>query len=79
MTLEDEPPRLEGVQKAKEEEQRELLKAPERKQQLGQSENDAQLWMWVVVKVKSNVVKEQYCIGTWNVRSMNQGKLEVVK
>ena len=22
---------------------------------------------------------EQYCIGTWNVRSMNQGKLEVVK
>ena len=23
--------------------------------------------------------KEQYCIGTWNVRSMNQNKLEVVK
>ena len=23
--------------------------------------------------------KEQYCIGTCNVRSMNQGKLEVVK
>ena len=23
--------------------------------------------------------KEQYCIGNWNVRSMNQGKLEVVK
>ena len=23
--------------------------------------------------------KEQYCIGTWNVRSMNQCKLEVVK
>ena len=23
--------------------------------------------------------KEQYCIGTWNIRSMNQGKLEVVK
>ena len=22
---------------------------------------------------------EQYCIGTWNVRSINQGKLEVVK
>ena len=30
---------------------------------------------------RSNVqcCKEQYCIGTWNVRSMNQGKLEVVK
>ena len=23
--------------------------------------------------------KEQYCIGTWNVRSTNQGNLEVVK
>ena len=23
--------------------------------------------------------KEQYCIGTWNVRSMNQGKLQVVE
>ena len=23
--------------------------------------------------------KEQYCIGTWKIRSMNQGKLEVVK
>ena len=23
--------------------------------------------------------KEQYCIGTWNVRSMNQGRLEMVK
>ena len=23
--------------------------------------------------------KEQYCIGIWNIRSMNQGKLEVVK
>ena len=23
--------------------------------------------------------KEQYCVGMWNVRSMNQGKLEVVK
>ena len=28
-------------------------------------------------KVRS--CKEKYCIGTWNVRSMNQGKLEVVK
>ena len=30
---------------------------------------------------RSNVqyCKEQYCIGNWNVRSMNQGKLEVVK
>ena len=28
---------------------------------------------------KVQCYKEQYCIGTWNVRSMNRGKLEVVK
>ena len=28
---------------------------------------------------KVQCCKEQYCIGTWNVRSLNQGKLEVVK
>ena len=27
---------------------------------------------------KVQCCKEQYCTGTWNVRSMNQGKLEVV-
>ena len=28
---------------------------------------------------KVQCCKEQYCIGTWNVRSVNQGKLEVAK
>ena len=28
---------------------------------------------------KVRCYKEQYCIGTWYVRSMNQGKLEVIK
>ena len=28
---------------------------------------------------KVQCCKEQYCIGTWNVRSVNQSKLEVVK
>ena len=28
---------------------------------------------------KLRCCKEQYCVGTWNVRSMNQGKLKVVK
>ena len=28
---------------------------------------------------KVRCCKEQYCIGAWNIRSMNQGKLEVVK
>ena len=32
-----------------------------------------------MIKSKVRCCKERYCIGTWNVRSMNQGKLEVVK
>ena len=28
---------------------------------------------------KVRCCKEQYCVGTWNVRSMNQGKLDVIK
>ena len=28
---------------------------------------------------KVRCYKEKYCVGTWNIRSMNQGKLEVVK
>ena len=50
---------------------------------LSQSKNNVQLWMWLVMEVKSNAVKnnavKRSCKGTWNVRSMNQGKLEVVK
>ena len=32
-----------------------------------------------MIEARSDSCKEQYCIGTLNVRSMNQGKLEVVK
>ena len=28
---------------------------------------------------KIQCYKEQYCRGTWNVKSINQGKLEVIK
>ena len=45
-----------------------------------QSKNKAQWWMRLVIEARSNYCsKEQYWIGTWNVRSVNQGKLEVVK
>ena len=46
---------------------------------LGQSGNNAQLWTCLVVKVKSDAIKEQHGTGTWNVRSMNQGKLDGVR
>ena len=40
---------------------------------------NTQLWMGLVIEARSKCCKEQYFIGSWNVRSMNQGKLEVVK
>ena len=51
---------------------------PERMNRWSQSKN------YLVLDVtgdrsKVQCCKEQYCIGTWNVRSMNQGKFEVVK
>ena len=42
-----------------------------------QTKNNTQLWMGLVIEGRVNAVKSN--IGTWNVRSMNQGKLEVVK
>ena len=45
-----------------------------------QSKNNTQVWVCVADdRSKVQCCKEQYCIGTWNVRFMNQGKLEVVK
>ena len=52
---------------------------PERMKRISKRGNDAQFWMCLVVKVKSFAVKNKNCIGTCNVRCMNQGKLEVVK
>ena len=49
--------RLEGVQYATGKSGGQLLIAPERMKQLGQSGNDAQLWMCLVKKVKSHAVK----------------------
>ena len=51
---------------------------PERMKGWSQSKNNTQLWM-TGDRSKVQCCKEQCCIGTWNVRSMNQGKFEVVK
>ena len=58
MKLEDEPPNQEGVQYATGEEQRQLLIAPQRMKWLSQSRSDAQQQMCLVVKEKSEAVKE---------------------
>ena len=55
-----------------------LLIAPERMKLLGQSRNDTELWM-SACESKDGYCKKQYCIETWNIRYINQGKLDVVK
>ena len=74
--LKDELPRLVGAQYATEEEWRNNSRKneetkPKQKQHpaVGVTGDRGKVWC----------CKEQYCIGTWTVRSMNQGKLEAIK
>ena len=74
--LKDELPRLVGAQHAIGEEWRNNSRKNE--------ETEPKPKQHPLVDVTGNgskvrCCKELYCIGTWNVRSMNQGKLEVVK
>ena len=55
MTPEHEPPRQEDVQYDTGEEWKAI--DPERNKWLGQSKNDTQLWIYLVVKVKYSAVK----------------------
>ena len=55
-----------------------LLIAPERMKRLCQSGNGSQLCMFSE-ESKVQCCKRQYHIGTWNVRFMNQGKLDMIK
>ena len=73
-TLKDELPRLVGAQYATGDQWRNNSRKnegmePKQKQHPVVDDN----------RSKVQCCKEWYCIGTWNVRSMNQGKLEVVK
>ena len=52
---------------------------PERIKRYSQSKNQYPVVDVTSDRSKDQCCKEQYCIGTWNVRSMNQDKLEVVK
>ena len=71
-TLKDELPRSVGAQQAPGDQWRNNSRKNEG---WNQSKNNTQLWMGLVIEARF----EQYYIGTWNVRFMNPGKLEVVK
>ena len=76
MTPKDELPRLVGAQYATDEEWRnnsrknEEMEPKQKQHPIVDGTGDGS---------KVRCCQEQYCIGTWNVRSMNQGKLEVAK
>ena len=74
ITLKYELSRLVGVHYATREEWRNNFRKNER-----WSQREKQCSVVDVTGDRSKVYKEQYFIGTWNVRSMNQGKWEVVK
>ena len=79
MTLEDKPIGLEGVQYATGEEWRAITNSSRKNEAAGPKWKQC-----LVVDVSSDeskvqCCKEQYYIGTWNVRSTNQGKLDTVK
>ena len=73
-TLKDELPRLVGAQYATGDQWKNNSRKNE---EMDSKQNNTQLWMWLVMEVKSDAIESN--IAYWNVRSMNQGKLEVVK
>ena len=79
MTPEDEPPRLEGVQYATEEEGRAITNSSRRNEEAGPKWKQCSTVDASGGEIKVRHCKEQYSMGTRNVRSMNQGKLYVVK
>ena len=79
MTLEDELPRSEGVQYATGEECRRITNSPRTNEAAGPKQVGCSVVDMPDDESKIQCCKEQYCIGTWNVRSINQGKLDEVK
>ena len=57
MTPKDESPRSEAVQYATGEEQRAITNSSRKHEVAGPSGNDTQLWMCLVMKVKSDAIK----------------------
>ena len=76
MTLKDELPRSVGAQYATGDQQRNTSRKNE--------DTEPKQKQYTVVDVtgdgsKVQCCKEQFCTGTWNVKSVTQGKLDVVK
>jgi len=78
MTLENkQPPRSEGVQYATGEERRAITDSSRKNEAAGPVWNQRSVVDVSGGQSKIRCCKEQFCIGTWNDRFMNQGKLDV--
>ena len=64
MTLEDEPPRLEGVQDASGEEQRAFTNSSRKNEAAGQKQKQHSVVNVSGSESKVQCCKEQYCLGT---------------
>ena len=76
MTLKDELTRLVGAQYATGDQWRNNSRKNEETEPKQKQHSTVDV---IGDESKVQCCKEQYCIGTWNVRSMNQSKLELVK
>ena len=79
MTLEDKTSRMEGVQYATGEEQRAITNSSRKNEVTGPKQKQHSAVDVSDGESKVLCCKEQYCIGIWNIRSTNQGKLNMVK
>ena len=77
--MEDEPPQSSGVQYAVVKEWRAFTSISRKMKQLGQSRKRSSVVDVLGGVSKVRCCKEQYCLGTWNFKSTNQGKLDMVK
>ena len=76
ITLENETSRSAGVQCTTGEEQR---NSSRKNEEAGQKQKQRPVVDASGGESKVRCCKEQYCMGTWNIRSMNQGKLDVIR
>jgi len=73
------PPRLKGIQYAPVEEQRTITNSTRKKGATGPKQKCHSVVHVSGDECKFGCCKEQYYIGTQNITSMNQGKLDMVK
>ena len=79
ITSEDQPPKLEGVRQATGEDWSAIANNYGKNEVVGSKQKQSSVVDVSGGESKVKCCKEKYYTGNWNVRSMNQGKLDAVK